>query len=304
MIQQRDAFIQEIYKNLKHNRNIIFLSADFGAPALDALRHDFPDNFYHMGISEQNMIDVAIGLAERGKIVFTYAMAPFASMRCAEQHKIAAMMSLPIINIIAGVGLSYANAGPTHYATEDLALLSSLGGAEVITCSDSDTASTCANYLCARPRFTFVRLDRECSKSFGALSRQSYEDGFRSFFRGSRSLVISHGYAFTQLHREVEMKSALQEEITLVDCFRCKPVSEKLVDFARNFSNIIFVDEQVPNSSLGSILSHNFYTLSKNSKINSYSLSDDYLFANTGRFALNIANGLNFEEILEIACCS
>ena len=49
---QRDAFIEEIIKNLKHDKSIFFLSADFGASALDRLRKDFPNNFLQLSISE------------------------------------------------------------------------------------------------------------------------------------------------------------------------------------------------------------------------------------------------------------
>ena len=72
-------------------------------------------------------------------------MAPFISLRCAEQHKLAAMMTLPIINIIAGVGLGYANAGPTHYATEDYGLAVNFIGSTVYTISDAPLAGECAN---------------------------------------------------------------------------------------------------------------------------------------------------------------
>ena len=47
---QRDAFIEEITKGLKGDKSIFFLSADFGAAALDKLRKDFPNNFIHCGI--------------------------------------------------------------------------------------------------------------------------------------------------------------------------------------------------------------------------------------------------------------
>ena len=55
---QRDKFIEIVSKNLEKNKNIFFLSADFGAPALDQLREKFKSNFIHLGISEQNMVDV------------------------------------------------------------------------------------------------------------------------------------------------------------------------------------------------------------------------------------------------------
>ena len=61
---------------MQKNKNIYFLSADFGAPALDRFR-DLKNQFIHCGISEQNMVNVAAGLALEGKKVFMYAMAPF-----------------------------------------------------------------------------------------------------------------------------------------------------------------------------------------------------------------------------------
>ena len=67
---QRDAFIEQITKKLEKDKSIYFLSADFGAAALDSLRERFKSNFLHCGISEQAMLDVASGLALEGNKVF------------------------------------------------------------------------------------------------------------------------------------------------------------------------------------------------------------------------------------------
>ena len=56
---QRDAFITEIYKVAKKDKRIFFLSADFGAPALDQFRENLKKQFLHLGICEQNMVDFA-----------------------------------------------------------------------------------------------------------------------------------------------------------------------------------------------------------------------------------------------------
>ena len=42
---QRDGFIDEIYKALETDKDIYFLSADFGAAALDDLRVRYKNNF-------------------------------------------------------------------------------------------------------------------------------------------------------------------------------------------------------------------------------------------------------------------
>ena len=102
---QRDVFIKEVTKALEKQSNIFFLSADFGAPALDELRSKFPNNFLHCGISEQAMIDMASGLALEGNKVFVYAMSPFLSLRCIEQAKCGpGLMDLPICFISVGIG--------------------------------------------------------------------------------------------------------------------------------------------------------------------------------------------------------
>ena len=66
---QRDIFINTVLSAMEKDKDIYFLSADFGAPALDKLRQQYPNNFIHCGISEQAMIDVATGLALEGKKV-------------------------------------------------------------------------------------------------------------------------------------------------------------------------------------------------------------------------------------------
>ena len=121
---QRDTFIKKIFDLAQKDSNIYFISADFGAPALDQFREKLPEQFIHAGISEQNMIDVAAGLSLAGNKVYVYAMAPFITLRCYEQLKCSlAMMDLPITVIAVGPGLGYADAVPTHYLTEDFACL-------------------------------------------------------------------------------------------------------------------------------------------------------------------------------------
>ena len=96
---------------MQKNKNIYFLSADFGAPALDRFRRDLKNQFIHCGISEQNMVNVAAGLALEGKS-FYVRYGTFVTLRCLEQHKCcSAIMNLPINTIVAGIGLGYADSG-------------------------------------------------------------------------------------------------------------------------------------------------------------------------------------------------
>jgi transketolase len=179
---QRDVFINEVYKALRFNKKIYFLSADFGAEALDHLRRDFPNNFIHCGISEQAMLDVATGLALEKKIIFVYAMAPFISLRAIEQIKCGpSMMNLPMTILSVGIGLGYADAGPTHYATEDFSCLRSIIGSKIFTPSDNITVNFLAKDIIKNNKnLNYVRLDRHpVQGSISNLSYKDFQEGFR-----------------------------------------------------------------------------------------------------------------------------
>ena len=61
----------------------MLLSQDFGPIGSFSAR--FPERHFDLGISEQNLVGVAAGLAHAGKLPFVLAMAPFVSMRSFEQ---------------------------------------------------------------------------------------------------------------------------------------------------------------------------------------------------------------------------
>lgn len=297
MNYQRDAFISELRIQAASNHDIVFLSADFGAPALDQFITDLPDQFFHLGISEQNMVDVAIGMAMRGKRVFSYAMAPFVLMRCAEQHKLAAMMELPITTIVAGVGFSYANAGPTHYATEDLSIAMNLIGSNVYTMSDASLAGACASYLSTNPEFCFVRLDRMPGDDLFNETVTDIKKGYRSFFSGKRLAIISHGYLLKKAHSIVKNNSQYQRQIKVFDLFRCKPIGEEFVKEIFDFETVLILDEQIEQSSLGLHLYPQILRGRNSSEIKSLSLTDKYMFQNAGRDGLLCEAGLSDEVI-------
>src|SRR3989338_2946784 len=141
----RDAFIEQIYNKMRHMDDIFFLTADFGAPSLDKIRCEFKDRFINVGIAEQNLINVATGLALEGYKVYAYAIAPFITMRCYEQIRVNLAVLSQIrpmcVNIIGvGAGFSYDMSGPTHHCLEDLSIMGTLPNVTVFSPSDYSSA--------------------------------------------------------------------------------------------------------------------------------------------------------------------
>jgi transketolase len=292
---QRDALIDQVYAAAKLDRDIFILSADFGAPALDRFREDLSDQFLHLGISEQNLIDVAIGMSLKGKKVFTYAMAPFISLRCAEQHKICAMMRLPIVNIIAGVGLGYANAGPTHYATEDYSIAVNTIKSSVYTMSDAPQAAGFVDHYLKNPHYCFIRLDRAPGPDLQPES--DYNTGFRTLLSGGDVCLITHGYFVGKIYSML-LESGMGENVTLVDLFASKPLPEGLLKMLSSFTKVVFVDEQIASSSLGFFATPQLNSYSPKTIIQNIALDEKFMFENVGRDRLVELAGIDKKKIL------
>ncbi len=297
---QRDVFINEIIKKLEKDKSIFFLSADFGAPALDKLREKFPNNFLHCGISEQAMLDIASGLALEGNKVFVYAMAPFLSLRAIEQAKCGAgLMNLPISIISVGVGLGYADAGPTHYSTEDFACFRAIVGSSIYTPSDNVTTKLIANDMLENPKFSYIRLDREPLPDISSeLTIDDFTKGFKIYGKVDKNKIafISHG---KMLHTCMELYKKETEKFICVDIFRSKPFPKELPKKVSTCKGIVVVDEQSPSGNLTSCIFEGFSSQNYFPKIISKSLPEKYVFENGGRNFLLDKNGLSNKDIIE-----
>jgi transketolase len=297
---QRDIFINQITKKLKKNKNIYFLSADFGAAALDELREKFPKNFIHCGISEQAMLDIATGLALEKNKVFVYAMAPFLSLRAIEQAKCGpGLMKLPICMISVGIGLGYADAGPTHYANEDFACFRAVVGSSVYTPSDNTTTRFIADEMLSKTSFSYVRLDRDqCRELNPSLTKQDYKNGFKIFGKPARNkiAILSHGKIF---HNCMNIYEKNKNKYVLINLFRSKPFPKKIINIINNIERFMVVDEQSPSGGLSSCVFEGFSDSKFHPKIISKTLPEQYIFDNGGRDYLLKKYGLGEAELLK-----
>ncbi len=298
---QRDVFIDEVRVAAKRDRDIVFISADFGAPALDAFRSEQASQFLHAGISEQNMIDLAAGLALAGKKVYVYAMAPFITLRCIEQIKCSlAIMNLPVTVLAVGVGLSYADSGPTHYTTEDLACMRSLAGAEVLTAADSETARAIARLTIDKPAFRIVRLDRNALPTvYSTNAPESLARGFHVFGGETGTAIATCGF---MLHRALRVRQALAKEgvdVAVIDVTRIKPLPGPLAAVLSRYSSIITVEEQCLAGGFGSAMIELLNDAGLPRAVRRLGLPEKYVFENGGRNHLLDMLGLSDAAIAD-----
>ena len=191
LIDMRDAFFEELVSQAKLNSNIVILSADHGAFALEEFAKDNPKQYINIGIAEQNMIGVAAGLAASGKIVFVYGITPFVSLRVLEHLTIdVATMQLPVIVVSVGAGFTYSTDGPTHQGLQDLAAILSVPGMTVLNSSDPVNTSHFVQRAIKEKKPTYIRIEKEKLQEFNRLNSNYQKDGYSLLTNGNSDLMI------------------------------------------------------------------------------------------------------------------
>lgn len=292
----RDVFIDSVYEAAKKDKDIYFTTPDMGAPALDKFRVEIPKQFIHSGICEQHMIAMAAGLSLMNKKAICYAMAPFITSRCYEQIKCSiSAMETNVTLVGIGVGLGYADAGPTHYTTEDIATMRVFPNIEIITPCDEISTKKIANLCLENPKFRFIRLDREALPPIYNETNFNLNEGYSVLLKGKEKCVITCGKL---LHEAKAVIESQKLDIGLIDLFKIKPLNKNFLKTISKYSEIITLEEQWLDGGFGSaILEHcNNNQLSVNLK--RHGLSERFYFENGGRAHLMKNNGLDVAKIL------
>lgn len=292
----RDVFIETVFQAAKVNRDIVFLCCDLGAKALDDFRVELPGQMIHTGISEQNMMDVAAGLAQCGKTVYAYAMAPFVTFRCFEQIKVAlGAMNQPVTVVGVGVGYGYDDAGPTHYATEDLTCMRTIAGMEIHTPADNHSVSALARMTFENPKLRYVRLDRKFLPwLYHDRPDFDYNSGLIETAGGSDVAILSSGFT---LHTALKVRERLKAQgisAGVIDIFRLKPLNgERLAEIVAKYKELVSLEEHFLSGGFSSAILEVLNDAGQMRRLHRIGIADKYHFENGGRGHLHQLTGID-----------
>lgn len=123
----RKEFATFLHKEMSYNDNIVLLTGDLGYGLWDRIKIDYPDRFYNVMSSEQLMVGAAVGLAMENLIPIVYSITPFVLYRPFEllrnylDHE-----NIPVKLVGGGRDKDYGYLGFSHWAEEDIKILSTL----------------------------------------------------------------------------------------------------------------------------------------------------------------------------------
>ena len=245
----RDAYFDALALEASKNRNIVFLTNDFEVFSLKKFKKDFPERHINVGVAEQNMINMAAGLAWAGKRPVVFGMCNFVTLRCFEQIKLqVACMNLPVTIVGVGPGFSFNFDGPSHHAISDMSLIATLPEMAVWNPSDPVTAAYLARNTLSLPSPSYVRIDKGDFPDYADSCPGGFyrEEGYTILRNPNlRPTLITTGYMTERC-----MSIAKELNLGLISVSRIKPFPKELGDILRLAGHPIVVDDSGRGSPL------------------------------------------------------
>jgi transketolase len=250
----RRTCLDVVYELAKQDERVVFIGSDLGAGTLDEFREEIPDRFFMEGVSEQNIIGMAAGLAMEGYIPFVNTIATFITRRCYEQVAVdLCVHNLPVKLIANGGGLVYAPLGPTHTAIEDIAIMRALPRMTVVAPCDKDEMLRFLPQTMAMEGPCYIRLAKG-GDEIVSQPELGFEIGRSILMREpGEVLLIGTGIGTTRALHAADGLARDGVRCGVLHMHTVKPLDkEAILHWAERVETIVTVEEHTLNGGLGS----------------------------------------------------
>ena len=259
-IGMRASFGLNCLDFVKDHSDMMILTSDVSTSAgLDRFRKQFPENFVDVGISEQNLIGVAAGMASEDYKVITTTFAPFQTLRCCEQIKVnLGYMKSKVLLVGLASGLVLGNLGFTHCSIEEIGVLRSVPNLKIIVPADAyELRKTLEYYLNHENQPMYMRL------TGGSNIKQIYSENYD--FKPGKANILKEGSDIcffscgTIIGNVIEAANIIEQEhnisVKIVNMHTIKPIDREEIIKNKNFKLHVCVEEHNVIGGLASAIS-------------------------------------------------
>jgi transketolase len=249
----RETSLEMVYELARRDERVFFIGSDLGVGVLKEFKKNIPERFFMEGVSEANIIGMAAGLALEGKVVYINTIATFLTRRCFEQVAIdLCLHNVPVRLIASGGGVVYAPLGPTHLATDDLAILRALPNMTILAPADAREMRRLMPATLDHPGPIYIRLakgrDPVVSRDDGP-----FVIGKAILMReGEDALILDTGVGLQVALEAAERLSRAGVEATVLHLPTVKPLdTEAILERAARAPVVVTVEEHSVVGGLG-----------------------------------------------------
>jgi len=257
----------------------------------------YPERFFDVGIAEQNMVNIAAGLAASGKIPIVSTFAVFGSTRPMDQLRVGvAQSNLNVKVILTHAGLITGEDGISAQSLEDISLFLSLNSFSVLVPSDAHEAQAAVELAVNTDGPFYVRLSRPALPIFNEKNISLKHGGSNVVYEsGSDVSILTYGYmVYPAIQAAKELKETHGINSRVVNMYSLRPLDQNIILNCSKDSNFILTaEEHFKYGGLHSLVSQ-YLSQHNPSKVLSISMTD---YAESGtteelvnKYGLNSAN--------------
>ena len=257
-IPNRQAICDTLMEAAKTDKDVVVLCSDSrGSASLTNFAETYPAQFVEMGISEQDLVSVAAGLASCGKKAFAASPACFLSTRSYEQAKIDCAYSNTNVTLIGiSGGVSYGALGMSHHSAQDIAAMSALPNMRVYLPSDRFQTAKLIQALLKDTKPAYLRVGRNPVEDVYSETECPFEmDKATVLAEGIDLVLIACG---EMVRPALDAAALLKEQgisAGVLDMYCVKPLDkEAVIRAASGAKAVLTVEEHAPYGGLGSMV--------------------------------------------------
>lgn len=254
----RDAYGEALAELGRINDKVVVFDADLsGSTKTSVFKKEFPERHFNAGIAENNMTNMAAGMAACGKIPFISTFAVFGTGR--NYDALRSSVCYPKLNVkcvMSHAGLTVGEDGATHEMLEDVALMNALPNMTVIVPADATETKKAVLACVDIPGPVYIRVGR-------AKTDIIYDDDY--VFTPGKAHVLRWGKDITIFAMGIMVAKALKAaeilasegiDCSVVNVTTIKPLDrDTVIAESKDKKGIITCEEHSVMGGLNSVIS-------------------------------------------------
>lgn len=238
----------------------------------------YPDRFVQFGISEQNMVSAAAGIATTGMIPYVATFASFIGLLACEQIRMdVAYCGQPVRMIGHHTGISMGFYGTSHHATEDISTMRAIAGLTVVSPADGAQFRQLLRQSVTYPEPIYFRIGRGHDPVVYEADEPFELGKAKVHGIGDDITIIACGMAVHGARQAVEALNAAGRSAGLIDMHTIKPLDEAAVLAAAGRSKIVLtVEEHNILGGLGSAVAEIMAENPGRARLKRHGIMDEY----------------------------
>lgn len=295
------TYVMKLYDLMKRDQNVISCLSDSGTDYDEMIARELSNQSLNFGISENNKVAAAAGLAACGKIPFVYTTNAFLAYRSYEFIRDDVCLQNKNVKLVGmGCGLSWSTLGSTHHTTEDIAALKAIPNLTLLSPASPKELEACMEYAYEHEGPVYIRIGM-------GHEEEIYEDTSKINIFKPQSIIkdkeanVSIFTTGSIISETLEAVKILNEEgykINVYNIACLKPLPEKEIQkICTESKNIIVVEEHNVIGGLGSSIADVIATNGCEAKLTKIGLEDCFAKGYGTHKEVKEMNSLSAKEI-------